>query len=174
MIRSVKSKAFYLALPTTTIPKDSHELHTSLHQIIKQQHDSNTSSISPGKDSKSGYLVYEIDYSMPDNNFEFEIFYSRAGQSLFKRRIMRGSNYIQASPYPNYLGPRNRNQQNYNQPRFGLTRQTLRCVRLPIKNPVDNTGSPILCRICNSWFHLQSACPYRTTMYPNLANISNK
>lgn len=40
-----------------------------------------------------------------------------------------------------------------------------------MKNPNNHTGSSMICRIFNSWFHLQSACPYLSSIYRNIANI---
>lgn len=169
IIRAVKDEPFYTPLITTTIPQDPNALHTRLHQCLRQQDSISSNSQEPSKSS-----MYFVD---PENENEenFEVCYNENGTPFFRRRIMRGSSSFSTPDYrnrswnvgfPRRSGFRGRP---YRVPRYGQRRVSF----APIKNAADSSGRTMLCRFCNSWFHMERNCPDKPSHNTNLLETSD-
>lgn len=163
IIRAVKDEKFYVPLVTTTIPEDPNALHTRLHQCIRQQ-DTASSKLTPTSSSQ----LYLLEPEPDDENDESELqLHYNANSPFFKRQIMRGSNSFST---PNYR------RNNFNRGRYGYRGRSFpqrpnqrRVTFGPRKNPEDATGRPMLCRFCNSWFHLERDCLEKRKFYSNFS-----
>lgn len=139
IIRAVQNEPFYDPSTTMPIPHDPDKLHARLHQVMKQQDNSNFSVGSPSnphitaamKSLPAYYVNSDSTTGDKYNPTEFEVLFNHNEQPYFKSRIMRGPTSIHKNKNSQHMPYHRRFGQSDNKPPFGYSKQLKILLQVP-------------------------------------------
>lgn len=153
IVSAVKNGPFSATRKAMPISRDPDELHTRLHQFMKQQDASALPASNLLKTHSMNTLKPLLAYYFEDkpNNdtdpSDFEVLFNQHKQPFFKQRIMRGSSSFhrnkQSNPYSGNYGQNNH-------PRFGHSKGSQHSPQVHRINSLASKGKQMLRHTCGS------------------------